>query len=206
MGRWKQAKKREVKAMLLRSFARDYEVVRRMKRGAEFELLDLLHPDNPTFAEFSNAQTLVEKAALCDRLVHAGRALSSRNGLEYSLFSKLLWYRAPLGWTMYDSLASKGLRLSENGRARFLKFYKALDDRGFSESCRNAQHAVDQERFPHFYPGRVLDKYLMARAAGVNARIEIPLYFRALGESSSYVSDLADIMATEFRDTLIDLD
>lgn len=190
LSRWRQSAGRGAKAKLLRDFARDYEVVRRMKKGAEFEMLDILHQDNPAFVAFYNAQSLVEKADICDQLVRANRALSSRGSLEHSLFSKRLWYRAPLGWTMYDSLASEGLRLTSKGRSRFLDFYKVLDARGFSDRCQSAQDAVDQDGFPDFYPGQILDKYLMARAMGVKARIDIPLYFRALGDSSSHVSDL----------------
>lgn len=125
---------------------------------------------------------LVDRAcqvALCS-LATAGFT----NGLQLSAFSKFIWFLRPTGWTMFDSLASKGVRLQSQYAAhfnniidlfpnyaltnhqlkvisRFISFYNILENHGFHDATNSIDAYFHDNIASGLFGERVIDKYLM---------------------------------------------
>lgn len=102
--------------------------------------------------------SLSERRAICQKL---GESHQSGGGYHnpWSGITKLMWFLRPEGWTMYDSLACKGLVGANKGS---FAFYEKLDDCGFIEcaaTITNECRALDLPLFGE----RVIDKFLMLR-------------------------------------------
>lgn len=105
--------------------------------------------------------SLVSREKLCRNLgeAHKKGAKGKKHHLPISGITKLMWFLRPDGWTMFDSLACKGLVGANKGS---FAFYEKLDQCGFIEcaaTITNECRALDLPLFGE----RVIDKFLMLR-------------------------------------------
>ena len=119
--------------------------------------------------------------------------------------SKLIWFLAPDGWTMFDRLAADGIGIAKSGSsmARAEKYYAVLADRGFEEKTRRIRETLDQSDFRDLHPERLIDKFLWLAGCEEEMRdnsiLTLGFYRNGLFPE---VGRKLDNLATKIADTL----
>lgn len=80
-----------------------------------------------------------------------------------SAVSKLVWFVAPAGWTMFDSFACAGVGLSYAHESNFSRYYQALEDAGHAEALAIARKVLEAHGFPVLLAERFYDWAIMTR-------------------------------------------
>jgi hypothetical protein len=83
----------------------------------------------------------------------------------YSGITKLMWFLRPEGWTMFDSLAQSGLSGQGTSEKNVIKFFKALEDKGFAEKRDKVRDLCEEATLSWLYAERIIDKFLLFRGS-----------------------------------------
>ncbi|MCZ8122349.1 MAG: hypothetical protein O9277_02875 [Magnetospirillum sp.] len=107
-------------------------------------------------------KSLTDRADACLALAQSSRFPAAEGKTPYSAISKMMWFRRPLGWTMFDRLASKGIGLGgPPSEEKFKRFYGRLDCANFQETATDIQLILRRRKLGNLFGERVIDKYLM---------------------------------------------
>jgi hypothetical protein len=79
-----------------------------------------------------------------------------------SAVTKLMWFRRPTGWTMFDGYARQGLIGSKNDA---MDFYKRLDQNHFPERAARLTELCRHKDLNELWGERIIDKFLMLHGA-----------------------------------------
>lgn len=151
---------------VLRRIAKEYKVNRgipapaedgidRSAKGLCFLLNDAVQgwPEN-----------LADRAQECAKLVKAKDEKLSEDHLA-SAITKLVWFLAPQGWTVFDRIAADGLRVRRSLPAlpRMLAFYEKLEESGFTNLEARLRATISQADLINLPAGRIIDSLLLSR-------------------------------------------
>ena len=76
--------------------------------------------------------------------------------------TKLTWFLAPDGWTMFDRPAREALGVRKSGAENQAgEFYRQLSERRFCTHITDVKDVLVQKNFSGLFGERVIDKYLM---------------------------------------------
>lgn len=117
------------------------------------ELADLL---NKLFSKIP--ADIVERAGSLSDIATAIGAYTHNQ--QVSAVSKFLWFVAPAGWTVFDSLASRALRTSGH-----IAYYNRLEELGFSHTVSTIGSCLADNGLSDMWAERVVDQYLLLRAS-----------------------------------------
>ena len=79
-----------------------------------------------------------------------------------SAVTKLTWFLAPDGWTMFDRLARDALGVRKAGAEKQAEeFYRQLSERRFCKHVADVKKVLVDRHFSGLFGERVIDKYLM---------------------------------------------
>ena len=165
----------ELTAPVLRRIAKRYHVnrgIRRLEKDDDdligVKLAGILcrdakkHEDLPIFERWKSTRTLAKKCqdAMEDQLSDKGQLPESGVKPIVSAVTKLTWFVAPDGWTMFDRLAREALGIREMGAENQAEeFYRQLSERRFCRHVTDVKKELDG--FGGLFGERVIDKYLM---------------------------------------------
>lgn len=109
--------------------------------------------------------SLTELSGICKDIANdAGERWKAKDKkmIPASGVSKLIWFRRPDGWSMFDNIAATGLGIPKSHSIeRMLAFYKELSDRHFNDRAQKIGAELSARGFEELFGERVIDKYLM---------------------------------------------
>jgi hypothetical protein len=149
----------QIDGALVRNIAKDYAVNRLIltKTDGNTGITKLL---NAKFPEWPD--TLSERSNFVRELSETALQRGYTGGYLVSAFSKIIWFMAPTGWTMFDRFASTGLGVPNLRSAeRMQEFYKTLEHFRFADVVEKMRPIINRSAFPALWPERIVDKYLM---------------------------------------------
>lgn len=140
----------------VRKIAQLYGVGRSVRSGKEVNLAALLDERLRCWPT-----SLIERAEFVKETAQKAMELGITRGCLLSAFSKLYWFACPIGWTMYDSFAARGVCAVGTGLGQFVSFYSRLHKLDFGSTMELCRTQLRNSYFPYLWPERILDKYLM---------------------------------------------
>jgi hypothetical protein len=106
------------------------------------------------------SSNLTVRAGLC---LKTAKKLHHKN-IPKSATSKLVWFIAPRGWTMYDKFAAKGVGIKNTiDPSSFICFYAALDAAGFTMVLEEVRNVLNHNGLADLLAERIVDWLLMGR-------------------------------------------
>jgi len=147
---------------------RFYNAARSVRSADRQRLADALNERVEAFA----GKPLLVRARVAVEIAKpfgdAGAAGYEDAETPYSAVSKLMWFLAPTGWTMYDSQALTALGLPSYGEKPFLAFYERSDAADFAETAKAAQRVLGAKGLPAHLAERSIDFLLMTEVGRDN--------------------------------------
>ncbi|TBB32454.1 hypothetical protein [Rhizobium ruizarguesonis] len=129
----------------------------------------------------------------------------SQNPTFVSGTSKLIWFFAPEGWTMFDRLAADGAGIAKSlpSITRAERYYASLGDRGFEQTTTKIQAVLDRSAFKALHGERLIDKFLWLAGCKLETQKNtiLMLHFYMDGLFPDVRSKL-DALATKVADML----
>lgn len=127
--------------------------------------------------------------------------------------SKLAWFTAPKGWTLFDRLAAEAVGIkSGNARYKAIRFYAHLQEKGFPSLAERMNKALADGGMasPHFHAERIVDQYLWLRGSDPDAlpliEAKTAAFLQAVGtEVKARLLKMGEIIETQFSDELAKL-
>ncbi len=105
-----------------------------------------------------------------------------------SAVTKLTWFLAPDGWTMFDRFAREALGVRETGAENQAEaFYRQLCERRFCKHVADVKKVLVDRHFNGLFGERVIDKYLMLAGQMPAGRVGDSVRRRFLDEESCRV-------------------
>lgn len=189
----------EISPRVLRDIARAYSVSRGLFKEREAEIADIL---NGAMASWPAG--FLRRAGTCIRIAKRLKQNNLAHGRQISALTKLTWFMRPDGWTLYDDLAATGLGIRDSGDTvdRMKRYYRRLDDWGFTCRITAMQATIDASKTPELRAERILDKLLVFHGSDDEARkvirAETKAYFDILApETQSHLKALSALLAKE---------
>lgn len=118
--------------------------------------------DAKSFEAQPMKQKIVRFRSLVEKMPMNQDGKQRDNPIFVSGASKLLWFAAPKGWTMFDKLAADGMGIQKSlaSMERAEAYYAALADREFDGTTREIRKILDQSEFSNLHAERLIDKFL----------------------------------------------
>lgn len=107
--------------------------------------------------------TLQERAESCISLAEQLSEFTSTQRAPYSAVTKLMWFRHPNSWTVFDSYAAQALGIRPGPRTgeRLKRFYQELHHRGFDEAIAAVDDVLQGTIWHDINAARIIDSWLM---------------------------------------------
>lgn len=210
-------------ADLVRSISKEYGVARGIRRekddlNGEINLRraqTIADEVNSRYADLANSEDVSTRFTVCldivDQLKSTSDAEEAITPHDFvSGISKLSWFVAPEGWTMFDRLAAQALGIkSGSARDKAKTFYEQLESLKFVELTRRMNAALERDGIAdeHFYAERIVDQYLWLSAIKEEAlallREKTAAFLGAIGdEKGSRLLRMSKIIEDEFTTDL----
>ena len=165
---------RKLTARVLRRIAKRYRINRGIRRLKETEgdpvgkkLAEILTEAAPQLKKrpIRNRWVLTRKVAEDSRTA-MNRFFPNDNVRPIvSGVTKLTWFLAPHGWTMFDRLARQAVGVGKmTAEKQAAAFYDQLSARQFCKHVGTVQDVLNSHGFGNLFAERVIDKYLMLAA------------------------------------------
>lgn len=192
---------------LVRRIARDYAVGRGIvasENGDDAAGKGIARLANNALEQWG--PTLCERAEACSRLASKFQDKGYTHKYEASLATKLMWFLAPKGWTVFDRYAADALGTRNcSVDIRMPLFYETLELNGFSDFSKKIQKRIKVSEYQHLHGTRVIDALLTRRggrqANALGAGEQAPHFLTQLPTSAR--NDL-DYLARTVSDDLSD--
>ena len=193
----------ELTAPILRRIAKRYHVnrgIRRLENDQDDligkELARILcrdakkHKDMQIFKRWKSTRELAEECR--DEMEKQLRDNEQPPNGEVdpivSAVTKLTWFLAPGGWTMFDRFAREALGVRETGAENQAEaFYRQLCERRFCKHVADVKKVLVDGHFSGLFGERVIDKYLMLAGQMPAGRIDDSVRRQFLDEESCRV-------------------
>ncbi|MDG4575694.1 MAG: hypothetical protein P9C36_06710 [Defluviicoccus sp.] len=94
----------------------------------------------------------------CEQLAKEWKRYGETRNLQISAATKLMWFLRPIGWTMFDRFASRGL-----GVTSATNFYTKLDRLGFDKAIATLTALIEASDWSSLPASKIIDSYLMQR-------------------------------------------
>lgn len=106
----------------------------------------------------------VARANFCADLAKQAKEAEATRNLQLSAFSKLMWFRSPENWAIFDTFAAKGLRISaaSESRDRFISFYETFAAK-HGPDIASLREVLQNGPWRAIQPERIIDMLLMCR-------------------------------------------
>lgn len=213
-------------AKLVRSISKDYLVARGILKEKDDPDGSVNNRRNQTIADAVNRRredlaresNLSKRFAICLEIVdELNRISDAQEAVTHNDFvsgiSKLSWFVAPKGWTMFDRLAAEALGIkSGSARDKAAKFYEQLRKSEFVDLTGKMNAAFNRDRVAdqNFHAERIVDQYLWLSACKEDAlpllREKTAAFLGAVGsEKSSRLLRMGKIIETDFAGDLAKL-
>lgn len=160
-----------LKAPILRRIAERYRVnrgIRRLEGGKGDpigeELAEILTAAVPDLADrpIRDRWNATESVAEDCRRAMQQRFKNHKVKPIVSGVTKLTWFLAPRGWTMYDRLTRESVGVGRMATAKqATEFYDQLSRRQFCSRVETMQAVLKDHGFENLFAERVIDKFLM---------------------------------------------
>ncbi|NKL87332.1 hypothetical protein [Rhizobium leguminosarum] len=194
-----------IDAQLVKSIAKDYGIARGIRKE-ENDPDGEISPRRATrIAEavnrrgrgFRACEGLTDRFTLCLEIVtELNGSHDESDRLTHNDFvsgvTKLSWFIAPQGWTMFDRLAAEALGIkSGTARKKAAKFYERLTKVEFIGLAKEMNAALDHNGLAaeHFHAERIVDQYLWLSASNPVARSlvidKVGAFLDAIGSEQS---------------------
>ncbi|MGR4844596.1 hypothetical protein ACIPSK_18550 [Rhizobium sp. LARHSG275] len=194
-----------IDAQLVRSIAKDYGIargIRKEKNDPDGEIsarraTRIAEAVNRRNRDFSACESMTDRFNLCLDIVTELKGNHDDNDrlTHYDLVSgvtKLSWFVAPDGWTMFDRLAAEALGIkSGTAREKAVKFYERLANAEFAALTQEMNAALEHNGLAarHFHAERIVDQYLWLSASNPVGRSliinKISAFLDAIGSEQS---------------------
>ena len=179
---------------IVRTVAKAYGVNRGIPasddKKADHMALGIASALNDFDAKSFQAQPMKEKIArfqsLVEKMPMNQDVKQGDNPIFVSGASKLLWFVAPRGWTMFDKLAADGMGIKKSlpSMERAKDYYTALAGRKFDDTTSKIRKILDQSDFSSLYAERLIDKFLWLAGCQSetweNSRLSLRYYMQGL--------------------------
>jgi hypothetical protein len=127
--------------------------------------------------------------------------------------SKLAWFIAPKGWTLFDRLAAEAVGIkSGNARDKATRFYAHLQNRDFPGLADRMNKALAGGPVAslHFHAERIVDQYLWLCGSDQDAlpltQAKTAAFLEAIGgEAKERLFKMGEIIQTQFAEDLAKL-
>lgn len=210
-------------ADLVRAISKEYGVARGIRRenddpDGEINLRRaqrIADEVNNRYTDLAKSEDMSKRFDVCLAIVGH---LRSRSETEEAItpndfvsgISKLSWFVAPKGWTMFDRLAAQALGIkSGSARDKAKRFYEQLESSQFVELTGRMNAALQRDGIAeeHFHAERIVDQYLWLSAIKDEAlallREKTAAFLGAIGdEKSSRLLRMGKIIEDEYTTDL----
>ncbi|MBY3585152.1 hypothetical protein HJA77_28940 [Rhizobium bangladeshense] len=215
-----------IDARLVRSIAKDYGIargIRKEKNDLDGEInaeraTRIAEAVNRHHNKFIACDVMTDRFNLCLEIVDKlSRGSDEHDRLTHYDFvsgvTKLSWFIAPNGWTMFDRLAAESLGIkSGTARKKAAKFYERLIKSEFDALAKEMNAALEQDSLAseHFHAERIVDQYLWLSATDLTGRLlitdKIGAFLDAIGlEQSRRLLKMGRTIESGFGGRLQDL-
>ncbi|MBU2943520.1 hypothetical protein Q4525_01570 [Shimia thalassica] len=177
-------------AELVRGIGKDYSV----SRGIPVEQINGDKDSNASLiAKKLNAlsnhwpSSFLRRVDACEELAKRLQAKKTSGepttiGTQASMVTKMMWFKQPFDWTMFDSMAEAGLGYKSyvrkvdqqkeipNSIVRMQRFFQELETIGFSSAAKELNSVLSHNNLSDIFGERIIDKYLMLNGMKTVAR------------------------------------
>lgn len=154
-----EAKINELTLVIARKIARDYGVARTIGAVGDEKGIGLLIKDINAITDQKWDVSLTERADICLNIAKAHQKKVKKGGMPISAVTKLMWFRRPEGWTMFDRYARLGLIGKKNNA---MAFYRVLQKLDFVKRAEKLTSICRTQGFD-LWGERIIDKLLLFR-------------------------------------------
>jgi hypothetical protein len=100
------------------------------------------------------------------QIARAAESQGHTKKVQASALTKFSWFSKPACWTVYDRFVAQAMNVrGNNAEEKLVRFYNALEERGFLDLAMTIQDELDKWPMMPLFGARVLDKLMMLSGA-----------------------------------------